>query len=83
MNEQVAAESLAVVAEAAPAEETDGIVGALGGLAEEGVPVNRFFTGVGRNGIDPCAAGGVAVPVGIDGENFAELAGVVDFFALA
>src|SRR5207247_3874706 len=37
---------------------------------------------VGWNGIDPCAAWRVTVPIGYDGINITELAGVVEFLAL-
>src|SRR5208283_1242706 len=55
VNEKIAAEALAVVSEAAPAEEADRIESLLGRVAEERVPVDGFFAGVGRNGIDPGA----------------------------
>ena len=80
VHEQISAESLAVVGEAAPAEEADGIEGELGRVAEEGIPVDGLFTGVGRNGIDPGAAGRVAIPVSVDGEDFAQFAGIVNLF---
>ena len=41
-----------------------------------------LFAGVGRNGIDPGAAGRIAIPVSVDGEDFAELAGIVNLFGL-
>ena len=82
VNEEIAAEALAVVGEAAPAEEADGIEGDFGSVAEERVPVDGLFAGVGRNGIDPGAAGRIAVPVSVDGEDFAEFAGIVNLFGL-
>src|SRR5580658_361528 len=74
VNEQVAAQALAVVGEAAPAEKTYRIEGPLGSAAEKRVPVDRLLTRVGRNGINPSAAGAVAVPIGLDGGDLAELA---------
>ena len=78
VDEEIAAESLAVVGEAAPAEESHGIEGVLGGAVDECVPVDGLRAGVGRNGIDPGAAGRIAIPVSIDGSDFAELAGIVN-----
>ena len=80
MDEEITAQAFAIIGVAAPAEEADGIEGALGRGAEEGVPVDGFFAGVGRNGLDPGAAGGIAVPVSVDGEDLAELAGIVNLF---
>src|SRR5206468_519562 len=37
---------------------------------------------IGRDGIDPGAAGGIAIPVGIDGKDLAKLAGIVNLFGL-
>src|SRR6266581_2783339 len=54
----------------------------LGCAADESIPVNRFFAGVGRDGIDPGAAGRIAVPVRVDGKNFTELARIVNLFRL-
>src|SRR5438045_6757502 len=50
----------------------------LGGAVDECVPVDGLRAGVGRNGIDPGAAGGIAIPVSVDGSDFAELAGIVN-----
>jgi hypothetical protein len=82
VDEEIAAEALAVVFVATPAEEANGIERDFGRVAEEGVPVDGFFAGVGRHGINPGAAGRIAVPVGVDGEDFAEFAGIVNFFGL-
>src|ERR1700682_2007167 len=82
VDEEVAAEAFAVIGVAPPAEEAHGIEGALGSVAEESVPVDSFFAGIGRNVIDPGAARRIAVPIGVDGEDFAEFAGIVNFFGL-
>src|SRR4029077_2697312 len=57
VDEEIAAQALAVVFVAAPAEEANGIERDLGGVAEERVPIDSFLAGVRRNGIDPGAAG--------------------------
>ena len=80
MDEEIATEAFAVVGEAAPAEEADGIEGALGCTVEESGPVDGLVTGIGWNGVNPGSARRVAVPVGVDGEDFAEFAGIVNLF---
>src|SRR5580693_3038073 len=80
VNEQVAAQALAVVGEAAPAEKTHRIERPLGRAAKKRGPVDRFLTGVWRDGINPGPAGAVAVPIRLDRGHLAELARVVDLF---
>src|SRR5579862_5651169 len=71
VDEEIAAESLAVVGEAAPAEEADGIEVVGRRAADESLPIDGLRAGVRRNGINPGAAGRVAVPIRIDREDLA------------
>ena len=66
MNEEIAGDTGAVVAEVAPAEETGRVPFALGCVAEELRPVAGGKAGVGGNGIFPSADGGVAVKPSFD-----------------
>src|SRR5580704_14464259 len=66
VNEQIAAEALAVVGEAAPAEKARGIERPLRRSAKKCIPVDCLLAGVGRNGINPRSAGTVAVPICLD-----------------
>src|SRR5580704_8146364 len=63
VNEQIAAEALAVVGEAAPAEKARGIERPRRRSAKKCIPVDCLLAGVGRNGINPRSAGTVAVPI--------------------
>src|SRR5262249_53485096 len=74
VDEEIAAKSLSIISEAAPAEETLGIERTFWRVAQEGVPVDRFLAGVGRNRIDPGAGGRVAIPIGVNAEDLAEFA---------
>src|SRR5262249_15638623 len=79
VNEQISCKALAIVGEAAPAKEPRRIKRPLRRVAEESVPVDGLLAGVGRNWINPRAARGITIPVGIDVENVAQFSGVVDF----
>src|SRR5712671_5726934 len=80
MHEEIAGQAFAVVLETAPAEETDRVERPFQRAIEESVPVNRLFACIRRNGVNPGAAGAVAVPESFDGRDFSQLAGVVDLF---
>ena len=77
MHEQIAGETFAIIGEAAPAEEADRVEGSLRSIPEESVPIDGLRAGVGRDGIDPGAAGGVAIGRSLDEEYISERAGSV------
>src|SRR5215469_8398683 len=56
MHEEIARETLAVVAEAAPAKEPLRAKRAFRCVPKKGVPINRLLAGIWWNGIDPSAA---------------------------
>src|SRR6516162_9950744 len=78
MHKQVASQTFAIIAKAAPAEETDGIKGPLERTVDKGAPVDGLLAGIGGNRIHPGAARVVAVPIGLDRGYVAEFARVVD-----
>src|SRR5580693_8459904 len=82
MNEKIASQSLAVIREAAPAEEARGIKWSLGRAHEEFIPVDGLLTGVGRDGIDPGAAWRVAIRRTFDEEHIPEGTGCEEFSRL-
>src|ERR1700746_13439 len=61
VNKEVAGQAFAVVREATPAEKSDWVKRPLWRSVQKGVPVDRLFVCVRRNGVDPGAAGAVAV----------------------
>src|SRR5262249_53526964 len=82
VREEIATESLSVVGETAPTEEANRIEGLLWGAPQERIPIDGLLAGIRRDGIDPRAAGGVTVPISVDGINVPEFAGVINLFRL-
>src|SRR5271169_2929575 len=82
MDKEIAAETFSIVGKTAPAEETDRIEGNARRSGEKGAPVKVLIVDPRRNGINPGAAGGVAVPVGLNAAHFAELAGGINLSGL-
>jgi len=60
MDKKVAGHSLAVLLEAAPAEEARRVEGPFRRIPQEGLPVNGLWAGVGRNRVNPGAGGRIA-----------------------
>ena len=75
MHEQVAGQSLAVVGEATPAEEPGRVERPLGCVSQKRIPIDSLLARVGRNGIDPGAAGRVPVGRAFDEEHVTEGSG--------
>src|ERR1700736_6236908 len=65
VNEKISSKAFAIIGVAAPAEEADGIESVLGRVSKKRIPIDSFFAGIGGNGIDPGAAGRIAVPVSV------------------
>ena len=80
VHKEVARQTFAIIGKAAPTEEAHGIKGALRRAVQKSVPINGLFAGVRGDGIDPSAAGVVAVRIRFDHENAAELSRVENFF---
>ncbi len=76
--EKVAGHALAVVGEAAPAEETLRIEGPFGRVAQPRLPVDGLRARIRGNWIHPCAGRGIAIGVGFDLGHLAEPAGLVN-----
>src|SRR5207248_2071180 len=72
MNKEVARQALAIVRKATPSEEPDWIKGSVGRPIQIGVPVDRLFVCVWWDGVDPSAAGGVAVRIRLNHEHVTE-----------
>ena len=82
VHEEIPGEARAVVLVATPGNEAASVEGPFRRVAQPSVPVNGLFVGVGRDGIDPGAAVGVAIPDGFDGVHLTQPAGVPDFLGL-
>ena len=72
MHHEVAGHAGAVLVEAAPAVEGDGVKGLFGNRALPGLPVEGRGGEVGQEGVLPCAAGGVAAELELDLEEVAD-----------